>query len=336
VRASTFTTCILAPLYNAGVRPGVLRNPSARFSLLAIVVFTTCALLTRSRLFAAQPDVAAWGITFDLTITIPLLYWFLVVRTGTARALTIAPVIMIGMAAAAWVLPHTQQHFLAQLRMVASPIAEVVLIFALVRRIVRHERSTSNDPHARIAAAARTIAGDGRVADVIASEFTLFYYALFCWRKTPDANPRALTFHQRNGWSTILAMIFVLIAAEGLGMHLLLSRWSTNAAWGWTLLDLWAVMWLLGDFHALRLRRTTLDDEAMHLHYGMRWSATIERANIASRRRSARGTPVENTGRVEGGDSRRAALADHAVRAGDRSRPGGIAQRSPRYRHASG
>jgi hypothetical protein len=120
------------------------------------------------------------------------------------------------------------------------------------------------------------------VADVIASEITLLYYAFFCWRKKPEENASAITFHERNGWSTILVCIFVLIAAEGLAMHLFLARWSAYAAWGWTILDLWAVMWLLGDYHALRLRRTSLDDDMLRLRYGMRWSADIERANIAS------------------------------------------------------
>ncbi|HEX7829753.1 MAG TPA: hypothetical protein VF787_08855 [Thermoanaerobaculia bacterium] len=264
------------------MRLRILVHPSARFYALAAGIVAICAALTRSRFFATNPDVAAWGITFDLTITIPLLYWFLVVRRGKARALTIAPVFLLGTLAATTLLPRGEQQFAMQLRTFAGPIAEVLLIGALIRRVMRFERRASSDPYERIAAAARTIAGDGRIAEVIASEITLLYYAFFCWRAKPDDDPRAMTFHQRNGWSTILAMIFVLIAAEGLALHLLLARWSPYAAWGWTILDLWAVMWLLGDYHALRLRRTSLDDDALHLRFGMRWSADIDRANIAS------------------------------------------------------
>ncbi len=269
-------------VYNAGVRLAVHGSPTTRFLALAGGVLAVCLAITRSRLFATGPDVAAWAITFDLTITIPLLYWFFVVRRGTAGPLTIAPVFMIGAIAAATVLPRGQQQFLGQLRAFAVPIAELLFVGALVRRLTRFERSRSADPHDRITAAARAIAGEGRVAELIASEFTLLYYALFCWRKKPAAQANAMTFHERNGWSTILVCIFVLIAAEGLAMHLFLARWSAQAAWGWTALDLWAVLWLLGDYHALRLRLTSLDADALHLRYGMRWSADIDRTNIAS------------------------------------------------------
>lgn len=202
-----------------------------------------------------------------------------------ARPLTIAPVFLLGCALATALLPASQQQFVRQLGKVAVPLAEVVLIGALIRRIViaRRTRSTSSDPYERIAAAARTLAGHGFVAEVIAGEVSIVYYALFGWRMKPaETRGRAITFHERNGWGTILVCIFVLIAAEGLGMHLLLSMWHPYAGWAWTTLDLWAALWLLGDYHALRLRRTWFDEDALHLHYGLRWSVVIPRENIAS------------------------------------------------------
>jgi len=229
--------------------------------------------------------VLAWGVTFDLTISIPLLYWFFVVRTGKARALTIAPVFLLGTMTASAVIPRAEQQFLRQLGAVMVPFAELLLAGALVRRIAkaRKERSTSSDPYERIHAAARTLACDGLVADVIASEVAMLYYATFGWRlRAEEPRGTALTFHERSGWGSILACIFVLIAAEGLGMHLLLSRWSPIAAWAWTGLDLWAAIWLLGDYNALRLRRSFIDDDALHLRFGMRWSVTIPRELIAS------------------------------------------------------
>ena len=39
---------------------------------------------------------------------------------------------------------------------------------------------------------------------------------------------------------------------------------------------------LIGDYHALRLRRTTLGDDALELRYGLRATATIPYANIAA------------------------------------------------------
>jgi hypothetical protein len=254
-----------------------LRTP-ALFAVFALTLIAACAAIVRSRAFAESPDVAAWGITFDLTITIPLLYWFFVVRTGKARPITLGPVFVGGSMLAAALLPASQQQFLRQL----APVAELVLLAALVRRIViaRRTRSTSSDPYERIAAAARALAGEGRVAEAIGSEVAVSFYALFAWRMKPERC--GITFHERNGWGTLLVCTYVVIAAEGIGMHLLLRMWHPYAAWAWTCLDLWAALWLLGDYHGLRLRHTFFDDDALHLRYGLRWSATIPRPLIAS------------------------------------------------------
>ena len=250
----------------------------------AAAIVGACVVLLRSQVFATNPDLAAWGITFDLTISIPLLYWFFVVRGGKARPLTIVPVFLIGTMIATRLIPGDQQQFLRQLGWVVVPAAELLLVGALVHRVIatRKQRSTSTDPYERIATAAKALAGEGLVADVVTSEIATFYYALFGWKQQPEPRERAFTVHERNGWGTILICIYVMIAAEGLAMHLFLSRWSVLAAWSWTALDLWAVLWLLGDYHGLRLRRSWIDDDALHIHYGLRWTVTIPRELIAS------------------------------------------------------
>ncbi len=265
------------------MRTAIHRNPSALFFASAAALVLICAAIVRSGLFLTAPDLGAFGVTFDLTITMPLLYWFFVVRTGKARPLTLAPVFIAGTLIAAALLPRNQQQFLSQLELVVVPAAELLLVIALVRRVRKMERSTSADPYERILTAMRSLAGDGRVAEVVACEVTMTYYALFCWKKRPaETNGHAFTVHERNGWATILACIFVLIAAEGIGMHLLIAQWKPAAAWGWTFLDAWAVIWLLGDYHALRLRRSTIDGDALHIRYGMRWSVSIPLASIES------------------------------------------------------
>jgi hypothetical protein len=194
------------------------------------------------------------------------------------------PVFLLGTMIAARLIPGGQQDFLRQLRHVVGPAAELLLIGALVSRVLaaRKEHRISTDPYDRIATAARTLAGEGLAARVITSEVATFYYAFFGWKQQPEPRERAVTFHQRNGWGTILICIFVLIAAEGLAMHLFLARWNTTAAWGWTAVDLWAVIWLIGDYQALRLRRSWIDDETLHIHYGLRWTVTIPRQLIVS------------------------------------------------------
>ncbi len=237
----------------------VRRHPAAFFALSALAVLTACVAVLRSAAFVRNPDVAAWGVTFDLTISLPLLYWFFVVRTGKAQALTMAPVFIAGTIVATLLVPRPQQHFLEQLKWIVGPAAELLILVSVIRGV-------------------RT--GDSRIAEFVRAEATMLYYAIFGWTKKPERE--GITFHQQAGWGSILVCIFVLLAAEGLGMHLLLLHWSVKAAWIWTGLDLWAVMWLLGDYHGLRLRHSFVDDDAFHLRLGMRWSLSIPRENIAA------------------------------------------------------
>jgi hypothetical protein len=230
-------------------------------------------------------DVLAWGLTFDLTISLPFVYWFFVVRRGKAQMVSVAPVFIAGTAAASFIIPAAQQTFLSQLKWFVLPLAELSLVTALVMRLrrVAKTRRDGDDPYERIFSAARTLVGDTRVAEIVASEIAMVYYALFTWRKQPAAVAgRAFTLHERCGWGTILVCIYVLIIAEGIGMHLLLARWSTLAAWIWTTLDLWAMLWLLGDYQGLKLRRSFLSDDALHIRYGLRWHVTVPLASIAS------------------------------------------------------
>ena len=240
----------------------------APFLLSAAFVFAICTLLVRSQAFARNPDVAAWGITFDLTITVPLLYWFFVVRTKKAPAITLAPVFVLCTFAAMALLPRGQQQFVRDLGRFAVPLAEIAVVAGIVHRI-RRGRGTN--------------AIENRVFDVVESELLMVVYAFAGWRMKPAAvEGRAITFHERSGWGTILAAIFVLIAAEGIGMHLLLGMWTPYAAWAWTALDIWGAIWLLGDYHALRLRRSSLTDDALNIRLGLRWSVSIPLSAIES------------------------------------------------------
>jgi hypothetical protein len=226
------------------------------FLLSALFLIGACIAVVRSQAFAQNPDVAAWGVTFDLTISLPLLYWFLVVRRGKATALTIVPVFLAGILLSSLLVPAAQQQFVRQLKWTVVPLLEVLVVVALVR----HGRNS-------------------RAAEAVLSEVTMLRYALFGWRKKPE---KGVTFHERNGWGTIVVCILVLLAAEGVAMHLLLRRWSVLGAWVWTGMELWGALWLIGDYQGLRVHRSTIDESTLCIRFGLRWRVDVPRDLIAS------------------------------------------------------
>lgn len=251
------------------MRQNTLLRPAQLFALTAATIVTVCAVLLRAR----SSDLVAWAATFDLTLTLPLAYYLIVVRGGHARPNTVAPVFVIGVALAARLAPH---GFAQQLRFAAAPL-ELVTIGLIVGRLMTMRR-TVGDPLERITAACRQIFGGSPVGTLVAFELTTLYYALFAWRKkTPD---EGYTVHERIGWGAIVAAFMIVIAGEGVCMHFLLAIWFPRGAWLWTALDLYGALWLIGDYHALRLRRITLGDDALELRFGLRATASIPYANI--------------------------------------------------------
>jgi hypothetical protein len=267
-------------------RVAFFRKPLMLFSLSAATVAATCLAILRSRVFASNPDVIAWAITFDLTLTVPLLYWMVVVRSGSARPVTIAPVFAVAAAVAALMLPRGNQQFLHNLRYVAAPL-EVVTIALLVQRLMamrRHE--TSGDPLDRMRMAASAIFGDSIAAGFVASELAVVWYGLAGWTRRADvpADAKAFTVHQRSGWGAVVSALIILVASESIAVHLLVQMWSVKAAWIVTAIDAYGLLWLLGDYNALRLRPTLVRGNSMQIRYGLRWTAAIERENVIEMR----------------------------------------------------
>ncbi len=265
------------------MRSSALRlHPAQLFTLAAAAIVTVCATILHTHLFARNPELGAWGVTFDLAISIPLIYYIVIVRTGAARPITIAPVFVIGVALAARLIPLGQQAFVRQLRWIAAPLELVTLALVAGRLMAMHRAGTaaSDDPLARITAACREIFGRSPMATFVAFEVTTLYYGLFAWRKT--APREGYSVHERSGWGVIVAALLLVIAGEGIGMHFLLIRSFPRGAWLWTVLDLYGALWLMGDYQALRLRRITLDDDALQIRFGLRASATIPYSAIAA------------------------------------------------------
>src|SRR6185369_6591553 len=166
--------------------------PTRIFALVALTIVTVCVVLTRT--ITSNADVLAWGVTFDLTLTIPLVWYFVVVRGGVAKRVSLIPVFIVCMVLTALVVPKGHQEFLHDLRYLSAPLEVVALVLL----------------------AKRAAAGDSRLAAFAMTEVNVLRYALFRWR-TPD-DERGFTIHRRCGWGTIVACFLMLLVFESLGM----------------------------------------------------------------------------------------------------------------------
>jgi hypothetical protein len=274
--------------------PGTTGWPRATLPLIAFVgsaaaIHLVCLLIVQSSRFADRPDALALGMTLDMTVIVPSIYYLLVVRRGGVAWITTIPVFVVSSYLAASVLPADRQLYLDGIRALLAP-AELVLLGLVawkVRALVRGVRATRDehrDIGEAIAVAMRGAIGSSRVAHVLASEAAMLYYAVFGWGRVsvPAGRGAVFPYHRVNGWPAVLVVVQGMIVVETLGLHFLLQMWSPIAAWTATALSVYSMVWLLGDYLAMRRRPMRIEDGRLEVRLGLRWSADIPLESIES------------------------------------------------------
>ena len=265
-------------------RPERLRSPLG-FALAAALFFVVDGVIVRSEVFARRPDLLAGAASFDLTIGVTLVYWLLVVRPGHAALRTTLPVFLASVAAAALVLPAGHRDFVRYIRYLGIPaeLAVLGLIVVGVRRARGRLAAAGVEldvPERIHAVLAPSI--PRRVAGVVATEFSILYYALTVWRRAPFAptRARAFSYHRKNGILAILYTVLATAVIELAALEFLLRALHPVAANIALVVDAFAVLWILGYARAVQLRPILITDDALLIRGGIRWSLDVPRSAI--------------------------------------------------------
>jgi hypothetical protein len=111
------------------------------------------------------------------------------------------------------------------------------------------------------------------LADLLARELSLLACASFVWWRAPAARAPAVhtfTIHRRSQYAVFLAVIMFVAAVETAGVHVLLRHASPRLAYALLGLSMYGMVWLFGDFRALKLRPVLVQDGVLHVRVGLR------------------------------------------------------------------
>jgi len=139
--------------------------------------------------------VVAAGLTLDLIVVVPLAYYLLIVRRRGVPVVTLAPVVVLSVLAAGWILPPEHQKPLRILEVLAVPLELGVIGWVgwrAARAFRRARRDDALDPIERLRRAAFEVTRNDRAAAVLAMEAAVFYYAIGSWWARPHAPAGAL------------------------------------------------------------------------------------------------------------------------------------------------
>jgi len=259
------------------------------FVFLALAVFATAAWIVGSPHFTQNPDVLALAVTMDMVIILPTFFYFWILRKSRLPTLAFVPVFILAIVIAGIILPAAQQTYLDLVKNLI-PLLEVLalgFLFIKIQAITKQYRAnkaTAIYSTEALVASFQRVLGASTPANILVTELLLLYHAFGGWFKkftSRDPEHAVFSYHRRVGYTAIMCVVTLILLVETTALHLLLQRWSALAAWIFTGLSLYSLLWLIGDYHAIRLHPIVLDETHLHLRIGMRWRATIPLNDIA-------------------------------------------------------
>ncbi|MGE6831671.1 beta-carotene 15,15'-monooxygenase [Priestia megaterium] len=104
---------------------------------------------------------------------------------------------------------------------------------------------------------------------ILCSEMLMFYYAFGTWKKQPSTEGNTFTLYKRSSFITFQIMIIHAIVIETLGLHWLLHNTSIILSVVLLILNIYSIVFFLGDIQALRLNPLRVDDDHLYISFGL-------------------------------------------------------------------
>lgn len=249
---------------------------------LAAAIGVNAVAFLATRLVHRQ--AVAFGCAFDVAVTVPALYYWLVVRAGVLPAVSMIPLCLLALLRATFVAPGV-----AWTRPALAAGAELAVIAYLVLRVRRglHAAAGESDIVERLTLAARELIRLPVAAAIVASEIAVAWYAFGPWGRKPHIpdGARAFTIHRKTITGALFWALAGLSVMEAAPVHMLLRQWSRVAAWPVTALSAYATVWMVAVARSLALRPILLRDDELTVRCGILWTLRVPRREIASARR---------------------------------------------------
>jgi hypothetical protein len=239
------------------------------FLSAAFAINMVCMLLVRA---SGRPAVGI-GAAVDMAVTVPALYFLLIVRAGLQPAISLVPFCLIGLLRATYFAPE-----LAFARTAISAGAEIAILALIITRLHRGLRaSRTDDAVERLEDAAREIIPSSRIASVLASELAIGYYAFASWRRRSEvpAGASAFTLHRQSGVATLFGFLAGISVMEAALVHVVVARWSSLAAWLLTTISVYGAIWLVAVARSLVLRPVVIARGEIIVCAGLLWTIHI-------------------------------------------------------------
>ena len=242
-------------------------------------------LIAKSSIFINNSNSLATGITFDLLLTVPFIYFLLIRKTNIPKT-TVVPFLVLGIVISTIILPSENQYYLNLFKTWVLPVVEIsILSFVLynVRKGIKHynlNKTESFDFFTTLKNTCYEILPKGFVIPVV-TEIAVFYYGFIYWKKR-DLKENEFSYHKESGTIALMIVIIFLVAIETVVFHILLAKWSNIAAWILTFISIYSGIQIFGFLKSMFKRPISIENNKLFLRYGIMNETIINIEDIES------------------------------------------------------
>lgn len=239
---------------------------------IPITIFAFSFLIAGSKLALENPDLFI-GVTYDLVLLSPILYGLSIWKSKIPKT-TVVPVFVLGLLVATLIIPENHQVHLTLLKTFVLPMVEItVLAFVIwnivkVRKLIRAEKSKTEDYFELISLAIGKLTGESRLTRFLAMDISAIAYAFFIWKK-PAPLQNEFTYNKNSGNVAIYAAIIIVLIIETIALHLWLHSFSVLLAWILTISSLYMVMQFIGHIKAMKRRLIKIGTDTIFIKNGL-------------------------------------------------------------------
>jgi hypothetical protein len=240
-----------------------------------------------STLFSEKPAILAFGIAFDITISIPVLY-LLFARIRNLPKIYIIPITILTLIIAHFILPRNYHQYLNIVKKGIILIEPFIGIFIIlkIRKIIREYKSIKKENLDNFSSALKkslikVIKHEG-ISNILTTEISLIYFGLFAWRKTKTRTGAVFYSHKKCWYGSVIGVLSFLSFMETVVLHVLLVHLNSLLAWIIFAMNLYAILFLLADFNATKRQPHCISDKKLFINVGVRWRSVISLKDIHS------------------------------------------------------
>ncbi|MFC4410720.1 hypothetical protein ACFOZY_09870 [Chungangia koreensis] len=255
-------------------------------SILTLVI-TSNILLYRSPLSSWILTPETSGVVIGSLIDFSIIVPFLILALTRNKGFTLKRFVtwmVIGIIAARFIIPmdyfkpFTFIPYVAIAAEALLVLAEIGLIFLLVRRLPAIITATKQHDLGALFAFPQVVEEKVRshpLIKIVAAEGLMLYYAFGSWKQTAPNGEDVLTLHKKTSMVAFYVMLIHAIVIETIGFHWWLHEKSLVLSLVLLILNVYSVVYILGDIQAVRLNPMIVRDGKLHVSLGLGKRMTI-------------------------------------------------------------